>query len=361
MAEMFGKKYSREELLRRTGNLSQIGGIREYVYSSGRADGVRAVEVNTGPMRFEIIPDRCLDVSFASYKGIPFGYISKSGVRHPSYYNRTDPRGFQDNFLAGVLTTCGMHNIGPASECAGRMHQLHGGLANMPAEKVCVDERWDGDDCVFSVSGEVRHSAFYNEDLVLRRKISSRLGSSSFLVEDEVENQDFASSPCILLYHAQFGFPILDAAAKLLSSPIAGTVVRPGAPENAIDRFAAFGDPVDGAEEACFYHSFRPDALGWAGAAVFNPGLGERGIGAYIRYDTASLPVFVQWKMLRSREYVCGLEPATAPLDDRNADELAANTLRPMEKRRFRLEIGVVEGEEECRKLLAGNPDRRRQ
>jgi hypothetical protein len=352
MAELYGKSYRRDELLRRVGNLGQVAGIREYTYSSGRAEGVRAVEINTGPMRFEILSERCLDVSFASYRGVPFGYISKSGLRHPAYYDKNDPTGFQDNFLGGVLTTCGMNNIGPASELAGRMHQLHGSLSNMPAEKIAVGERWDGDDCVFSVAGEVHHSAFYQGDLILRRRISARLGATSFLIEDEVENLDFAPAPCFLLYHAQFGFPFLNADARLITSPIVRTRLRPGTPSDRSGGFASFDEPEDGAEEVCFYHSFIPDAMGMAGAALFNPGLGERGTGVYIRYDTATLPVFVQWKMLRSREYVCGLEPSTAPLDNRTPGDIAANTLQPMEKRRFRLEIGIVEGEDGCRALV---------
>lgn len=352
MAELFGKAYSREELLRRVGNLNQVAGIREFTYSSGRADGVKAVEINTGPMKFEVLPGRCLDISFASYRGVPFGYISKSGVRHPAFYGKTDPTGFQDNFLAGVLTTCGMHNIGPAREFAGRMQQLHGELPNMPAEKVSVGEGWDEDDCVFSVAGEVHYSSFYQQDIILRRRISSRLGGTSIRIEDEVENLDFAPSPCLLLYHAQFGFPFLDAGTILVTSPMARTQPRPGTPSSLAGDFATFGEPADGAGEACFYHTFIPDVRGWAGAALFNPRLGERGMGVYVRYDTATLPYFVQWKMLRSREYVCGLEPSTAPLDERSASDIAANTLQPLEKRRFRLEIGVVEGEEDCRKLM---------
>ena len=351
MAGLFGGEYSRKELLRRVGNFAQVAGIREYTYNSGRAAGTKAVEVNTGQFKFELLADKCLDISFASYKGVPFSYISKSGVRNPAYYNKVDDFGFQDNFLAGALTTCGLHNIGPASECCGRKYQLHGNIAAIPAEKLGVSETWDGDECTYTVSGEMRHSTFYCEDLVLRRKITSRMGAASLVIEDEVENMDFAPTPCFLLYHAQFGFPFLDADTKLITSPIEKTVGRTPEAEKDKANFAKFSPPGDGVEEQCFFHTFTPNAQGLATACLFNPKLGERGMGVYVRFDPKTLPVFVQWKMLRSREYVCGLEPGAVPLDNRSDEVVKAATLQPMEKRSYRLEMGVIEGEDECRRF----------
>lgn len=355
MAMVFGVEYGRGELLRRVGNVAQVAGAREYTYSSGRADGVRAVEVNSGEFRFEVLASRCLDIASASFKGIPLGYHSKSGVRHPAYFAKNDPTGFQDNFLGGLLTTCGLHNIGPAAEGGGRPHQLHGELANMPAEKVGVAERWEGDELVFTVSGEVRHSSFYHEDLVLRRRISSRVGANRIDIDDEVENLDFAPAPCLALYHVQFGFPLLGERSRLLLSPSIGMEPRTEAAGAADPE--RFGPPGDGADEACYYRSLRANAAGWATACLFNPDLGPRGMGGYVRYRTDTLPLLVQWRMLRSREYVCGLEPASARLDDRDAGAVAADALRPLETRRYRLELGVIEGEEAFSALLERGAD----
>ncbi len=353
MPKLFGKDFSRKEILRHVGNLNQIAGIREYTHSSGRANHTRAIEINTGLIQFEILADRCLDVSRATYLGIPFGYFSKSGIRHPAFFNKTDPTGFQDNFYAGTLTTCGLLNIGPASHYAGRDHQPHGIAANLPAEKISVRETWDGDDLVFSVEGEIHHSAFYREDLVIHRRIEARLGESFFSLHDTVENLDFAPSPCLLLYHAQFGFPFLSEKTRLVTSPVEKSIVRPGVPEEELARHASFGPPVDGQVEYCFYHTFKANAEGYAGAALFNPDLGQDGLGAFVKFDTRTLPQMVQWKMLRSREYVCGLEPASANLDRRTPEELAAASLAPLAKREFNLQIGVLPGEETLKKHLS--------
>lgn len=354
MAKIFDKNRSRTDLYKHIGNLSQVAGIREYTYTSGWADGVKAISVNTGRLSFETLPSRCLDISHGSFKGIPFGYISKSGIRNPTNFSKNDPTSFLDNFCGGVLTTCGLHNIGTPIERDGKMHPLHGEIANSPADHVSVAEKWRGDECEFVVSGEIRHSRFYGEDMLLRRRITALLGAASFLIEDEVENQDFAPTNCFILYHANFGFPFLDAATRLVTSPLVKSEARPGIPEDRIRDFDRFAGPKDGEEEICVYHTFKPNADGFATACLFNPELGEKGMGVYIRFDISTLPRFVQWKMLRSREYVCGLEPGSAPLDDLTPEELAAAKLQPGEKRTFRVEIGVLEGENECRRFMEG-------
>ena len=50
------------ELLKRIGSIEQIGGIRDITYNEGRAKGVRVIEVNTGEVRFSILPDRGMDI-----------------------------------------------------------------------------------------------------------------------------------------------------------------------------------------------------------------------------------------------------------------------------------------------------------
>ncbi|MCC8108517.1 MAG: aldose 1-epimerase family protein [Planctomycetes bacterium] len=352
MADIYGKSLSREDLLRRVGNINQVGGIREYAYTGGRAAGTRAVEINTGLVTVEILLDRCMDISHASYLGVPFAYISKSNIRHPSYYSKIDPTGFQDNFFAGALTTCGLHNVGAASTAAGRDYQLHGIAANIPAEKISIRETWEGDDLVFTVEGDIHHSSFYHEDTVIHRRITARLGSPFIDIHDRVENRDFAPWPCLLLYHCQFGFPFLTKSSRLITSPILETRPRDAAAEAEMDRFDTFDAPKDGAGEVCFYHTLKADAAGHAGAALFNPNLGREGLGAFVRYDTGTLPRMIQWKMLRSREYVCGLEPISTWLDDRTPEMIKESNLKPLETRDFRLQLGVLPGEEAVRQHL---------
>jgi len=344
MAKVFGKEYRKEELMKKTGNLAQVCGIREFTFNSGRAKGVDAIDVNAGDLKFTVLSSRCLDIGQASYKGFPFGYISKSGLRAPEYFMEKKAKGFLDSFYGGLVTTSGLNNIGVDCVVDGREYGVHGEIANIPAEMVSKREYWDDDELYFEISGKIRHSRFYAEDLVMDRIIRTRLGSNKLTITDIVENRDFTSVPLMLLYHINLGFPFLDSASKLIIPHLKNSWPRTASAKNGLSSFDSFSDPVDGIEEECFYHSFDSDD-GKASVCLFNPRLGKKGMGVYLKYDTQQLPVFLQWKMMRSKEYVCGFAPATTNAEGRKVAIEKNETifLEPLEKKIFSIEIGVTE------------------
>lgn len=347
MAKLFGKEYTQQELLKKTGNLSQVTGMKEYTFSSGRAKGVDAIDVDAGELKFTILKSRCLDIGQASFRGYPFGYISKSGLRTPEYFRENKAIGYLDSFYGGLLNTCGLNNIGSDCIVDGREYGLHGEIANIPAEMVSVKEYWKNDNLFFEISGKVRHSRFYAENLILERKISTSLGSNKIIINDVIENRDFTRVPMMLLYHINLGFPFLDSQSELIAPNLINTRARTPSAEKGIPTFSKFIEPVDGIEEECFYHDFNsPDKQ--AAICLFNPKLGENGLGIYLKYSTEQLPVFIEWKMMRSREYVCGLIPATNYAEGRlNAlDTNRFSYIEPMEKKEFMIEIGVTEDKE---------------
>ena len=79
-------------------------------YTSGSARGMRAIEVKNGSgLSFTVLPDRNMDISYASYKGIPLSFVSKVGEKSPVFYEESD---FLRNFTAGLITTCGITYCG---------------------------------------------------------------------------------------------------------------------------------------------------------------------------------------------------------------------------------------------------------
>ena len=100
-------KMNRQELLKHVGSVEQIGGIRDYTFNEGKEKGVRAIEVDTGKVRFVVLPDRCMDIAQAFYKGTTVSWISKTGITSPYYYNK---EGFEwlRGFYGGLITTCGL-------------------------------------------------------------------------------------------------------------------------------------------------------------------------------------------------------------------------------------------------------------
>jgi len=63
--------FDKREILKYVGDLSQMLGTRDYTLNGGKAQGVRAIDVRNGAgLEFTVLPDRCLDIAWLSYKGM---------------------------------------------------------------------------------------------------------------------------------------------------------------------------------------------------------------------------------------------------------------------------------------------------
>lgn len=349
--ELYGRPVSKADLTRRVGQISQIAGARASELSSGLAKGVEAIDVKTGTgFEFTALPGRALDIAWASYQGAPLGYIAKSGVVGPAHFVEKGADGFLRNFFAGLLTTAGLSNVGPPVQDGDESLGLHGRISNIPAEDVCISQGWQGDDYMIRLAGTVRQARTFGECLVLHREITTQLGANALVVRDVVENAGNRPEPMMLLYHCNFGYPLVSANSRIYTS---GGIVEPreGTPAQAVAGHDRLDEPQAGYVEECFYHNLQAKN-GRAFAAIFNERLG---VGGYVRYRVETLPEFVQWKMLGEQEYVVGLEPSTNRLD-RRAELIRQGQIRPLavgERRMFEVEIGAVDGRAALDKLAS--------
>ena len=274
----------RKELLKRVGSVEQVGGIREFTFNSGKERGVRAIEINTGKIRFTVLLDRCMDVAQAYYREQAVAWFSKTGITAPSFYEK-DGLNWLRGFYGGLITTCGLKNIGgPYGE-----RGLHGRIANTPASKVSVFADWVGDEYIMKVSGEMRECAVFGDNLVLKRTITAKLFAEEFTVEDTVVNEGFEVQDIALCYHCNFGYPLVREGAKMINVPA---------------DIADIHGPIHGKTEECIDVEHSGD--------VATAGIENGEIGGYITYERGTLPHFLVWKMLGESEYVVGLEPRTS-------------------------------------------------
>ncbi len=306
MALLFGKKYSKQSLLTRVGNLSQVAGIRMMELRDGSESGVRIADVRTGSgLRFQISLDRGMDISLADYKGLPLAWRSANGDVHPSYY---DPRGvgWGRSFPGGLLTGCGMNSVGAPCVDAGEELGLHGRLSNLPAFDVRSETIWQNDACIMRLHGFVRESGLFKENLLLDRTISTRLGESTITVNDCVRNEGHQSSSLMMLYHINAGWPLVDKESRLLLQSKKLTP-RDAEAEKGVNEALVFSEPIPSYKEQVFYHDLIADEDGFVTALLMNP---ERHLGLYVRFRQKELPRYIEWKMMGEGTYVVGMEPA---------------------------------------------------
>ena len=173
-----------------------------------------AVDVDTGSgFRFTVLPDRGLDISAAGYKGLNLVYLTPNGEVHPAFYE-PDDLGWLRTFFGGLLTTCGLTYLGPPGVDDGQKLGLHGRYTTSPARQVCDCSRWDGDEYRMEISGVVEECALFGDKIRLTRTISTLLGGKSLKITDVAENFGYATSPFVILYHVNAGFPLLDESPR---------------------------------------------------------------------------------------------------------------------------------------------------
>lgn len=352
--KIFGKEISRQELQQKTGDISQLGGVKSYELNDGVSKGVRAVDIKSPcGLDFTVLSGRGMDISNLSYKSVPIVWRSATRETSPVYY---ESRGLEwlRTFYGGLLTTCVLTTMGPPSEDNGEELGLHGRIANIDAEKVLADGCWEGDHYKMWIQGKVREARVFGDKLELSRKITTWMDEPKIIIEDTVENIGYNKSPLMVLYHVNIGYPVVDNGAELLE---AKTKVIPRDDEEAkkgFDDYNKFSEPIRGFKEQCYFHDIEADEDGNSNIAIVNKDFNDgEGIGAWMKFNKDNLPMLTQWKQMGMGEYVCRIEPCNSPVGGRAAEREKGTLkfIKPGEKVSFKLEFNILKSNEDINKF----------
>src|ERR671918_2448451 len=198
------------ELSGKLGNLDQLAsGIRSTV-EDGRAHGCRAVDVRVaGGIDVRILPDRGFDVGQAWYRGVPLAWVSAVGESPP--VQDLAGEAWRDAFGGGLVTTCGLRNVGSPSEG----HGLHGRFSHLRAAEVRADRSVEEGDIVLTAEARIDEVAAPETHLRVQRTIRTRTARGLVELTDITTNLGPASEPAPILYHVNLGAPMFDAGATL--------------------------------------------------------------------------------------------------------------------------------------------------
>ncbi|MBM4435701.1 MAG: aldose 1-epimerase family protein [Actinobacteria bacterium] len=346
MPALWGRTYTRAELMARVGDISQIGGVRSSRLDGGAGDGLPVVDVDTGSgFRFTVVPGRALDISGAWYKGVPLGFRTPTGDVQGARFEPADQGWLRSNVL-GLLVTCGLDNIGNPGADESGPHGLHGRLSNLAASNVLAEGAWVGDEYELSVQGRVRQAALFAENLELKRRITTRLGSSELRLHDEVTNLGHRPEPMLIMYHMNTGYPIIDQGARL---HVRSRSRRPWNEHSARTeaQWAEHAGPTAGWQPQVWVHDLEAAPDGTVHAALVNRAFVD-GIGLEFVWNKRQLPYLNHWRQLGLGEYVTGIEPGNGTVLGRVQNRLDGTlpVLPPGATATFDLGIRVLDGAE---------------
>jgi hypothetical protein len=284
--------------------------LRKRTLRGGLRDGVDLIEVHNGALSFSVLPTRGMGLWRGDYRGLALGWRAPLvGPVHPKFVNVADRGGL--GWLAGfdeLLCRCGLASNGPPGDDGGARLNLHGRIANLPAQVVEVRVSLDPPH-ELSVTGQVEESALFSPHLRLTTTYTTIPGSNKVVMHDVVENHGAQPAEMQLLYHCNLGQPFLEAGARVL------VPTREMAPQTAraaegIDTHETYSPPATGFAEQVYLYEPAADGRGHTLALLVSKSA-ERAVA--LRYNPAELPCFTVWKNTGALQdgYVTGLEPAT--------------------------------------------------
>ena len=329
-------------------NPAQLGGIETSILDNGLGRGNRIAWINTGTgLRYKVVIDRGMDIADAFYNQHSLAWLSHGGFTAPQP-NADRGIDWLKTFGGGLLTTCGLSHVGGPEKDEFGERGIHGNIANLPAEieSIIQPDPVRGK-MEMSITGIIKETKVFGPSLELKRTISGKLGEAFIKIHDEVINRGNTAAPLMVLYHFNFGYPLVNEGTKILWE---GT----WKPRNSEENTKIFKEGND--FKTC--PSPMNDHLGTGEEAVFiNPETNEKGqcvCGLYnaeiglkveINFDKNQLPHLINWQHWGRNEYVTGIEPATnLPIGQAKARANKELTfLKPYETRSFDLEISVLQ------------------
>ncbi|MEJ7767640.1 MAG: aldose 1-epimerase family protein [Chitinophagaceae bacterium] len=338
-------------------NNAQIGGIETAVIDNGPGRGTRFAWINTGTgFRYKVIIDRGMDIGDAFFNQYSIAWLSHTGITYPQPFS---DRGLDwlKTFGGGLLTTCGLDHVGgPESDLSGE-RGLHGQISNIPAEleSIIQPDPMNGK-MEMSITGTMKQTKIFGPRLELKRTISGRLGSPSINIQDEVVNRGNTAAPHMILYHFNFGWPLVDEGTDIIWK--GNWQPRNPAGENRIFRqgnnFKKCPPPLEdhnGSGEEVGIVDIEADESGRCFCGLHNSRLG---VGVRLRFQKNQLPWLTNWQHWGHGEYVTGLEPGTNPPigQSRARDNKELILLQPRESRTYNLEIEVSDNKELISELI---------
>jgi hypothetical protein len=286
--------------------------IEKRTLHGGLSEGVDEIRVHNGKMSFSIIPTRGMGLWKAWLGDMEIGW--KSPVRgpvHPMFVDVGEPSGL--GWLDGfdeLLVRCGLESNGAPEfdEKTGRVkYPVHGRIANRPAIHVSVTVDTTAQE--ISVRGIVEETRFHFLKLRMVTQYTTRFNDSSITIHDEIEN--FSSSPAEMqmLYHANFGLPLLDGGSRVVC-PAKTVVPRNERAAIGVRTWDSYPAPEAGFEEMVYFLELHAGDEGWTRALLKNAH-GTQGVS--LVFNKRQLPCFSLWKNTTAEGdgYVTGLEPGT--------------------------------------------------
>jgi Domain of unknown function (DUF4432) len=293
--------------------------IRKLTLDGGKQEGVDVIVVDNGKLKFSVCPTRGMGVLSVTMGDIFLGWNSPvKEIVHPKLINLQSRGGL--GWLEGFnewMVRCGLESAGHpgvdrfinnVGDEATMELTLHGKIANIPASEVEVVIDPEPPHRL-RVRGRVEERMFYGPKLVLEAEISTVPGSNEFQLADLIANDGEDEQEFQIIYHANFGPPLLEEGSTFAAAVERVTPFNQHAVKD-VASYANYQGPRLGFIEQVYCLYPKSDRAGRALITLRNK---ARDKAVSMKFATGELPFVTLWKNTNAPKegYVTGLEPGT--------------------------------------------------
>jgi len=305
--------------------------IEQQTLHGGRQEGVQIITIDNGAMQVVLCPTRGMGILNVTKGDLELKWDSPvQEVVHPQFVKLSSRGGL--GWLEGCnefMCRCGLENNGhPGTDTlvnnVGEETEmyltLHGKIANIPASEVevLVDkaEPWR-----IRIRGQVDEKFLFGPKMELHTELVILPGESSFQLVDEIRNVGAQEQEFQILYHANFGSPLLEEGARVVA-PVKSVKPFNDRAAEGLDQWDVYDAPTTGFVEQVYLLELDGDARNHTSALIHNQA-GDK--ATTISWSLDELPYLTVWKNTGAKNdgYVTGIEPGTNYPNNRSVERAA--------------------------------------
>lgn len=286
--------------------------IEQKVLHGGKQEGSKIITLSSeNGLTIVLSPTRGMNLLHAEGFGVRLGWDSPvKEVVNPAFINLESRNGL--GWLEGfneMMVRCGYEWTGHPTTADGQLYTLHGKAGNTPASRVEV-EISENAPYEIRIRGLIKESTFKKADLQTLTELRYVPGSNSFSLHDVLTNHADYPHDYQIIYHSNFGKPILEEGARFIA-PLENVSPFNDYAKGGMKAWSTYSAPTRGFDEMVFNLKPLADANQQTVAAVVNKA-GDK--GAAIGFNVSQLPVLTMWKNTDTEKqgYVTGIEPGTS-------------------------------------------------
>jgi hypothetical protein len=227
---------------------------------------------------------------------------------------------------------------------------LHGKIANIPASEVEVVIDREAPYRIH-IRGRVDERMFYGPKLELWTEISTTPDSPTLRISDTITNRGDDPQEFEILYHANYGPPLLEQGSKFLA-PVAKVIPFNDHAAESVSEYAQYQGPTSGFVEQVYCITALAGRDGKTTIGLVNRAKNK---GISMTYSVKELPYVTLWKNTNSEGegYVTGLEPGTNFPNNRRIERKFGRVpkLKSGESHKATIDFTILKGRQQISRL----------